>query len=104
MNIERLIRESAPAPSGRVVTMVFLSSQLPAPLLGEQVTQQRQGEKAVGDRAAEAGRCSSLRIDVDELLILGRGAKGVDAGLVDGQPAGDPDFLSYTGADVFERR
>jgi len=58
MNVERLIRESAPAPSGRVVTLVYLSPHLPMSLLSEQVTQslcREAGESVVLVRLVQSG-------------------------------------------------
>ena len=43
----------------------------------------------MGDRAAECGRGRPLRIDVDELLVLGDLGEGVDPRLIDGEPMGD---------------
>ena len=43
----------------------------------------------MGDRAAERGFGRPLRIDVDELLVLGDLGEGVDPRLIDGEPMGD---------------
>ncbi|MNE10723.1 hypothetical protein D3C80_1034440 [compost metagenome] len=46
------------------------------------------------DGATKRGLGSLDRVDMDELEVAGRFSKQVDAGLVDGQPFGDPQFLS----------
>ena len=50
------------------------------------------------------GVCAArVGIDVDELPVLGRLGEGVDPGLVDGDPVGDPNFLADASANLVER-
>ena len=45
-----------------------------------------------------------FRVDVDELAVLGDLGEGVDAGLVDLDPAADPDLLADQSGEVGGRR
>ena len=58
--------------------------------------EQRQGQEAMRDRAAEHGLGGRFRVDMDELPVLGHVGEGVDPRLVDGDPVGRADL----GADA----
>jgi hypothetical protein len=58
------------------------------------VRQQRQGEKAVRDGAAERRALGARGIDVDPLEVLDRLGEGIDARLGDVDPGRDADFLA----------
>ncbi|MNE40141.1 hypothetical protein D3C80_1341340 [compost metagenome] len=51
----------------------------------------------MSDGPAEGGGLGAFGIDVDELLVLGQGGEGVDAGLIQGEPAADADLLADQG-------
>ena len=57
----------------------------------------------MGDRAAEPGRGSGDRIDMDELMILGRVGKGGDSVLADLDPFRRAYGLPELGTDFIER-
>ncbi len=63
---------------------------------------QRQRKESVRDGAAEPCRGSRCRIDVDELMVLGRVGEGVDPWLVDDLPARNAHFLANAAADFVE--
>jgi hypothetical protein len=56
--------------------------------------QQRQGEKAVRDGAAERRALGACGVDVDPLEVLDRLGEGIDALLGDVYPGRDADFLA----------
>src|SRR6185369_4209582 len=70
--------------------------------LGRHARQQRQRQEAVGDGPAEPGGGRGLRVDMDELMVLGRVGEGVDARLVDRQPGRNSDLLADAAADLVE--
>ena len=58
----------------------------------------------MGDGRAVGGFASAaFRIDMDPLLVAGRGGKGVDAFLRDGQPVAQVDFRTDFGLEGGER-
>ena len=58
----------------------------------------------MGDGRAVGGFArAALRIDMDPLLVAGRGGKGVDAFLRDGQPVAQVDFRADFGLQGRER-
>ena len=56
----------------------------------------------MSDGAAERGLRRGVRIDVDELPVLGRVGEGVDPLLVDRRASRDADLLADAGADFVE--
>jgi hypothetical protein len=70
--------------------------------VGGHAAEQRERQEAVGDGAAERGPGGGGRIDMDELLILGRVGERLDAQLVDGDPFGGSDVGADFCADLVE--
>src|SRR5258706_836403 len=70
--------------------------------LGE-MREQRQGEKAVGDGAAEGRALRALAVDVDPLEVVDRLGEAVDARLRDLEPRRDADLLADARLEVADR-
>src|SRR5258708_18302747 len=62
--------------------------------------QQRQRQKAMGDRAAKCGSFGARRVDVDPLEVVDRPGEIVDALLRDLDPRRDADFLPDAGLEA----
>ena len=56
-------------------------------LVKEASNRKREGQHSVGDRASERPGFGAFAVDVDPLVILGRGGERVDALLADDEPA-----------------
>src|SRR5258708_5384713 len=65
-----------------------------------QMRQQRQRQKAMGDRAAKCGSFGARRVDVDPLEVVDRPGEIVDALLRDLDPRRDADFLPDAGLEA----
>src|SRR6476620_8321058 len=64
--------------------------------------QQRQGQEAMGDGAAELRLRRCFGIDVDELMVVGRVGKLVDPCLIDAEPGGHTHLGPGPGADFVD--
>ena len=69
---------------------------------GRHLAQQRQGQEAVRDGAAERRLRGRGGVDMDELVIAGHVGERVDRLLVDQDPVGDADLGADAGLDLFE--
>src|SRR5205085_5252466 len=69
-----------------------------------QMREQRQRQKAMGDRAAELGIFRPLAIDVDPLVVVDRLGERVDTLLGDLHPRRDADFFADAALELTNRR
>jgi hypothetical protein len=67
-----------------------------------EAAEQRQGQEAVSDRAAEHRFLGRVRVDVDKLPVLGDVGEFIDALLVDGHPVRSADLGADAGVDFLK--
>ena len=70
--------------------------------IGRHAAEQRQGEEAVGDRAAERRLRCRHGIDMDELAVFGVLGEGINPRLIDEYPVGNSDLLADLRGDLFD--